>query len=363
MIGIHDRPGSFSDRWIAYCTQKGMPFRHVNCLASDVVAQCADLDGLLWHWSHGNPADELVARQIIAALESRGLVVFPNVATCWHFDDKVAQKYLLEAIGAPFIPTWVFTNVKDALQWVGQASWPKVFKLRCGAGSRNVRLVRSRAEAQALCRRAFGRGFPASASYFSDASVRLKRVQAKGQLLRKIVRLPWSFFHYLTLTASLPVQRGYIYFQEFLSGNTFDTRITIIGKRAFGYRRMNRANDFRASGSGDPSYQPDRIDKRCVEIAFKVADQLATQSVAFDFLFSPQQNPMIGEISYCYVASMVHACEGFWNNQGGWHKGHVWPEDAIIEDLLLALSSHRKGQVTHLATGESPLAPIRTLAL
>src|ERR1043166_3859612 len=117
------------------------------------------------------------------------------------------------------------------------------------------------------------------------------------------------------------------------------------------YRRMNRPNDFRASGSGNPSYQPDRIDKRCLQIAFRVAEQLATQSLAFDFLFGPQQDPMIGEISYCYVASMVHACEGFWNHQGAWQEGHVWPEHAIIEDLILALSLCGKGQVAQEAMG------------
>jgi len=155
MIGIHDRPGSFSGRWISYCTDKGIPFRRVDCLATDVVMQCDGLDGLLWHWSQDDPESILVARQIIASLERKGIIVFPNVNTCWHFDDKVAQKYLLEAIGAPLIPTWVFTNKEDALGWIEGTTWPKVFKLRCGAGSTNVRLVRSHSQAAALCRQAF----------------------------------------------------------------------------------------------------------------------------------------------------------------------------------------------------------------
>jgi len=65
-----------------------------------------------------------------------------------------------------------------------------------------------------------------------------------------------------------------------------------------------------------------------------VADRIGTQSLAFDFLFSPQQVPMIGEISYCYIASMVHDCEGYWDHQGVWHLGNIWPENAILEDML-----------------------------
>jgi glutathione synthase/RimK-type ligase-like ATP-grasp enzyme len=53
-----------------------------------------------------------------------GIVVYPSVATCWHYDDKVAQKYLLEAIGAPVIPTFISFNIADAKQWAKNAEYP-----------------------------------------------------------------------------------------------------------------------------------------------------------------------------------------------------------------------------------------------
>lgn len=339
MIGIHERPGSFSDRWIMFCTEKGIPFRCVNCLATDVVRQCEELDGLLWHWAQDEPASLLVARQILASLERKGLVVFPNVNTCWHYDDKVAQKYLLEAIGAPLIPTWVYTNEVDALRWIEGATWPKVFKLRCGAGSKNVRLVRSRSQAAALCRQAFGQGFPAAAGYLTDMQTRLRKTRTAHEFWERLARAPRTLQNVLALQRRKPRQQGYLYFQEFLPGNAFDTRITIIGDRAFGFMRLNRPNDFRASGSGSIVYEHEKIDKRCIEIAFRVADRIGTQSLAFDFLFNAQHEPMIGEISYCYMPSAVHACEGQWDHQGVWHPGHVWPEEAILEDMLVSMIS------------------------
>ncbi len=337
MIGIHDRPGSFSDRWITYCTDNKIPFRRVNCLATDIVAQCKGLDALLWHWF---PTDPLVARQIIASLETKKIVVFPNTNTCWHYDDKVAQKYLLEAIKAPLIPTWVFTNKEDAMQWIESATWPKVFKLRCGAGSTNVRLVRTRGEAWAICHQAFGRGFPAMFGYLNDMKTRLRKTTTVKKFWVRLTRAPQTLRNVLTLRRQMPLERGYLYFQEFLPNNAFDTRITVIGDRAFGFMRANRPNDFRASGSGSIVYEPEKLDKRCVEIAFQVADQIGTQSLAFDFLFNARNEPQIGEISYGYIGSAVHACPGQWDRQGIWHAGHVWPEHAIIDDVLAAVRNN-----------------------
>jgi len=339
MMGIHDRPGSFSDRWIAYCANRGIPYRIVNCLAPDVVRQCEGLDGVLWHWNQDDPSALLVARQVIAALEAKGLTVFPNIATCWHYDDKVAQKYLLEAIDAPLIPTWVFTNKGDALRWIENASFPKVFKLRCGAGSSNVRLVRSPREASALCRKAFGRGFPAMAGYLNDLQTRVRKTKTVRDIRLKIVRAPRSLLHFLAVRRQMQREKGYIYFQEFLPGNAFDSRITIIGNRAFGFMRMNRPNDFRASGSGSIVYDPTKVDKRCVEIAFRVARRIGAQSLAFDFLFTPRQKPEIGEISYCYLPGAIQACSGYWDRSGDWHEGHIWPEEAIMEDMVATVSS------------------------
>lgn len=334
MIGIHDQPGSFSDRWLAWCQEKQIPFRRLNCLASDIINQCSDLRAVLWHWTLVSLDAPLVARQIIASLEQAGLLVFPNTNTCWHYDDKLGQKYLLEAIGAPLIPTWSFIEPARAKEWIAEASWPKVFKLRCGAGAENVRLVSSRAEAEALCNRAFGTGFPASANYLYDASVRLRHTANWTAFWEKLKRAPRSIAETVRHRRHAPRQWGYVLFQEFMPANAFDTRVTIIGNRAFGAMRRNRPNDFRASGSGDCCFDPRQVDVRCVSIAFEVADRLGTQSLACDFLFDVERQPRICELSYCSVASPVYDCPGYWDENLNWHAGHFWPQDLIIEDLL-----------------------------
>jgi len=134
-----------------------------------------------------------------------------------------------------------------------------------------------------------------------------------------------------------PRQRGYVYFQEFLAGNDYDTRVTVIGNRAFGATRRNRPNDFRASGSGEASFDPGRIDRRCVEIAFQVVEKLKTQSLCLDLLFDANHQPRICEMSYCSVVWSVSNCPGYWDREFAWHEGQFWPQDLIIEDVMAAL--------------------------
>src|SRR5690554_2479023 len=135
-IAIHQRKGSFSDRWIEYCEKKNIEYITVNAFDNDIIKQVKECDVLMWHHHHGNFKDVLAAKKILFSLEHAGIKVFPNFNTAWHFDDKVAQKYLLEAIDAPMVPSYVFYDKEEALTWADQTSFPKVFKLKGGAGDR-----------------------------------------------------------------------------------------------------------------------------------------------------------------------------------------------------------------------------------
>jgi phosphoribosylaminoimidazole carboxylase (NCAIR synthetase) len=159
-IAIHERPGSFSDRWIEYCAANNIPFKTVNCHQSDIIQQLNDSWALMWHFHQSHIEDMLIAHAVIHAAEVMGIKVFPNTPASWHFDDKVSQKYLMEALGIPCVPSYVFVIQKDALQWASLVDYPKVFKLRNGAGSSNVRLDRNANEAKRLIKRAFATGFP-----------------------------------------------------------------------------------------------------------------------------------------------------------------------------------------------------------
>lgn len=333
-LAIHHREDSYSDRWIAYCDMHAIPYRVVNCLDSDIIEQLASSDALLWNWHHGDPREQLMARHVIMAAEARGATVFPSTSTCWHFDDKIAQKYLLEAIGAPLVPTYVFYGLKEALHWIDRASFPKVFKLRKGAGSSNVKLVHSPREARAIVKRAFSAGFSPTPDYGQDALKRYRAARRRGDLLDVVRRIPQVLARIRDSNRLMGREKGYAYFQDFIPDNDFDTRVTVIGDRAFGFTRNVRPGDFRASGSGDIVYDPRRVHQTCLEIAFEVTRKVGSQSMAFDFVLAENKQPMILEISYSYNAKAVHSCSGHWDDKLNWHEGNTWPQDAILIDLL-----------------------------
>ena len=60
----------------------------------------------------------------------------------------------------------------------------------------------------------------------------------------------------------------------FIPQNDFDIRVIVTGNKAIAIKRMNRKNDFRASGSGYILYDKNEIDIRCVKIAFEVNKKL-----------------------------------------------------------------------------------------
>ena len=331
-IGIHPTKDSFSDRWIAYCENNHIEWKPVDCYRADLIQELNDCDSLMWHFSQNSRGAVLFARQLIYSVEASGKKVFPDFNSVWHFDDKVGQKYLLEALSAPLAPTWIFYNKKDALEWAEQTEYPKVFKLRGGAGSQNVRLVRDRRNAERLIRKAFNCGFPAYDPYGSlKERWRMYRLGKTNKmdlvegLARFLISPPYSLIR--------GKERGYIYFQEFISGNDHDIRVIVIGKKAFAIKRMVRKNDFRASGSGNILYQKDQIDEATIKLAFGLSDRLKAQCVAFDFVYKDAE-PLLVEINYGFAPAGYDPCPGYWDNNLKWHEGGFNPYGWIVEDLV-----------------------------
>lgn len=345
LIAIHAQAGPFSTRWIERCSASGIAHRIVDCRSTTIIGELAGVDGLLWNWQHSSPEDQLVARQLLTAVEHVGIKVFPNALTSWHYDDKIAQKYLLEAVGAPIIPTYLFLNETDATTWIRAADFPKVFKLRSGAGSSNVQLVEDRADAYRLCRLMFGEGTGAeSGGYFADFRRKVRNTRGPAEFLGKLLRMRDSLHSIERRRQFLPLQRGYIYFQDYLGGNGFDTRITVIGSRAFAFLRMNRPGDFRASGSGSLVYGAERVNVDCVRVAFEVSRQLRADCLAMDFLMDSNSRPRIAEVSYSFAPSAVHGCLGHWDEELNWHAGHLHPEDCVLDDFVAQLVDPKSRQ-------------------
>ena len=335
-LAIHQSELGFHPRWASYCEQQGIPFKRVDCHASDIIEQLKDCSGLMWHHGQLTPGDLLVAEAILSALEHTGFKVFPDWRTAWHFDDKVAQKYLLEAIGAPLVQSWVFLDRDSALQWVNTTTFPKVFKLRGGAGSANVRLVSGRKEARKLVRLAFGAGF---SNYEPWASLqeRWRKYRLAKVSLLEVLKGVARIFRPPPFARILGRESGYVYFQEFMPENDSDTRIVVIDSKAFALKRFVRDNDFRASGSGNFAYAREEFDERCVEIAFQVTEQIGAQCAAYDFIFDANNQPKLIEVSYGFVKEVYDPCSGYWDRSMRWHEGPFNPQGWMVDVVVKAI--------------------------
>jgi glutathione synthase/RimK-type ligase-like ATP-grasp enzyme len=342
LIAIHTRTGAFAVEWLAYCRENGIPYKEVDCFASNIIDQLRDCRALFWHWEHSDYCAALFARQLIASAEEMGIEVFPGTPTTWHYDDKIGQKYLLEAIGAPLIPSHVFYDRDAALKWIDGVTFPRVWKLRGGAGSQNVHLARNRNEARRIVKKSFREGW--SNSRFHALKDRLwqfrrgKNLASFSNIGRGVVRaiIPHN------KNRRSPIQKDYVYFQDFIPENDFDIRVVVIGKRAFAIKRVVRKGDFRASGSGVIIYDLHQIPIDCVKTSFVVACALRSQSCAFDFV-KHKGSWLIIEISYAFSANAYRNCPGYWDEDLRWHARPVSPERFMIEDLLHRIETKQAG--------------------
>lgn len=332
-LAIHHRPGSFSDRWIAYCNQQNITYKIVNCFDNNIIKQLEDCDALLWHYSHAIYRDVVAAKKILFALEHAGIKVFPNFKTAWHFDDKVAQKYLLEAIDAPLVPSYVFYDKKEAINWANQTNYPKVFKLKGGAGSTNVKLVRTKTDCIKLINKAFGKGFSQynSLNGLKEGYYKYKKNKDLKELLKGFYRL----FFYPPFAKLSHKERGYVYFQEFIQNGGFDVRVVVVNGKAVSLKRLVRENDFRASGSGNLIFENDKIDINYIKKSFDLSEKLCTQSIAIDFIKSNEGKIYIVEISYGFpMENFLDEAAGFWDRKLRWHNENIELQNWMVESLI-----------------------------
>jgi uncharacterized protein Smg (DUF494 family) len=266
----------------------------------------------MWHFHHAMPADILFAKQLLYSVQLAGKVVFPDFDTMWHFDDKVGQKYLMEAAGAPLVNSYVFY-------------------------SQNVRLARTKSEAKHLVERAFGSGFRQYNPWISLKETIRKRDLGETTIL-DIVKAIVRLFYRNEYERFANREKGYVYFQDFIPGLTCDTRIIVVDNKVFAINRQVRKNDFRASGSHMPDYTIDLIDKKALKIAIEVTQKLKLQCGVYDFVHD-NGTPKIVEVSYGTSTFPYKLCPGYWDSELNFYEGEFdfcgWIVDAVVNQVII----------------------------
>lgn len=335
IVGIHTgqygkfRP--FIQKYEEILDFNGIEYIRLDSSDSDFWDKVKKVDLFIFRWGlHDWPKQ--LAQTILPIIENdMKIKCFPNQATCWHYDDKIREYYLLKQYNYPMINSNIFWDRKKAIEWAETTQYPKVFKLTGGAGSRSVILIKNKRQAKKHINLMFGKGtYPDSfknseSTYYKDVGLKKKIRKLGGNILRKLRHEDVSPFW--------KKHKNYVYFQDFMPNNEFDTRVSIVGEKAHAFRRFVRKNDFRASGSYKWDYDRSKINLEFIKIAFNISKSLNFQSMAYDFITDEEGKPALVEISYAYPDRAAFS-DGYWDEKLIWHKGKYSPQYFQLMDAL-----------------------------
>ncbi|MBN1154079.1 hypothetical protein JXB12_04080 [candidate division KSB1 bacterium] len=214
-------------------------------------------DAFIWRAKH-NPEIKNLARRFIYLFDQILRVpTYPNWHSYWHYDDKIAQYYLFQKYDVPTIPTHIFFQKDEAMEFTRHAEYPMIYKSAHGAGSSNVGLLKSKHQARRYINKIFGGGVR---TYFKSE-----------------------------------IQKGYVYLQDFLPDNEGDYRVVCDNRLAYGFFRRNRKNKPFASGSSLKEYID--IPEQVLDVAFDANRKMGFDIMSYDLLRNRDGRWVITEIS------------------------------------------------------------------
>ena len=327
-VGIHRDFGhndnTFAEVYSQILKNNNIPFRFLDVNDQGKFWEnLKDVTHFIFRWGQYDDEKNLSGSIMPVLFNNNGIKCFPDYNTSWHYDNKIAQNYLLYSNGFPQIETTVFWAKEKAFKYFENAKFPLVLKLSGGAGSSNVKLLQNKKQALKIANIIFSKGF--SNTGFQQ------------------ILSPYNYSYFKKMITSYiignkdywQINKNYILTQKYLPNNDYDTRVVTIGNRAIGFIRYNRPSDFRASGSGLFNLDPELVNKKCLKIAFNVSKKLKFQTMAYDFLFDEHNEPQICEISYTFSCGKPYTdCPGYWDDNLNWHEGKNWLEYYQLIDFL-----------------------------
>jgi len=326
---------NWSNVWIDYSKKHNLDFEVLSPYSSVIIPKLKDFDICLWHFSNYLYTDMVFARSILSTAKALGLSVFPDYGDSWHFDDKVAQSYLLDSIGSNIPKYWVFNKKNEAIDWLSKnANYPLVSKLKGGSGSHHVKLLSSKRLAIAYTKKMFSRGISPRPSFIFKANSNIRSSNTKSTFINRFKRIP-EFIRTLRNAKMFPNEKSYVYFQEFIPNASFDIKVVVIKDKISCFGRNVRVGDFRASGGGDVFYDKSILTKDLMEIAFETSAKINSDCMGYDFVIDERDNKYkIVEMSYGFSNEVLLGASGYFDREHVWHNSPLNAPIEILKNLL-----------------------------
>jgi glutathione synthase/RimK-type ligase-like ATP-grasp enzyme len=272
------------------CVFLNLPYKLIDINKNDWQRQLSGIDVFIWRIHLGDYEGLLQARIKLPIIEEIGIFCFPSSKMAWIYDDKISQTFIFEKDTIPTPSTFISCDEKDAMDFTCTTKYPLVFKTSTGASSSGVRLVNSISEGKKIVRKAFNAGIPLP-------SLIVRGIRKAGRLLK----VPT-----LSEFRMSPKSMRYVYFQEKIETDG-DLRITTFGNDIISvFKRLNRPNDFRASGSGRwQMVTVEQLPIQACDLALAISERQNYTCMAYDFLQNENQW-LVSEMSYSFLLNKIY---------------------------------------------------------
>lgn len=247
---------------------------------------------------------KLYIEDIVYALTLRGAIVIPEYMFLKAHHNKVFMEMLRDISDIDDIKNITsqhygafeefertFDHAKDSQPWV--------LKSAAGASSMGVRLSKSRKQLY---------------NYIKELSYSKEPLK---QRFKEILR-PLKYKGYIVPS----VHRHKFIIQNFISGLGNDWKVLVYGDRFFVVLRPNRANDFRASGSGKPKYKFGKnaeVPEGMLDFAYKIYSYYNVPMISLDIAYKDGKFYLI-EMQFVAFGNSGHhySKEYFMKENGKW---------------------------------------------
>lgn len=325
---------NWSLAWVAYCESNNIDYEIVNPYKNGVIKKLMGFDIILWHYSNYSFKDMLIAKNILFTLEENGKKVFPSFKDAWHFDDKLAETYLLESINAPIPESHYYYSKQSLEEDINNLNFPIIAKLRNGSGSHNVKLLKTKESLLLYSKRMFTKGISSAPSLIFKASSNIKSSRSLITFVNRAKRIP-EFLRSLSNAKKFNIERGYVYLQEFIPNDGYDLKVVVIGGKLSFIGRNIREGEFRASGSGDVFFDREKVTENVINSAFEASDKLGFKCMGYDYVINKNTGEgKIIEISYGFSHNALLEAKGYFDRSGIWHSQPLNAPEEILKNLL-----------------------------
>jgi glutathione synthase/RimK-type ligase-like ATP-grasp enzyme len=246
-------------------------------------------------------------------LEEQGAVVMPSHKYLKAHHDKVFMELIrmrfkeesLKTIKSKCYGSWV-----DALNYDG--NYPAVIKQASSSAGKGVFLATSRDEFKRMVKKA---GKIIIATGFRDLIFTLSKNLVK-KMVKKISPSRGKYVQYNTNPVSSP-----LVIQNFIQGLAGDYKVLYFGGRFYCMYRKNRANDFRASGSGQFFVVPEQEQQGLLDFARRLTLEIDFPIIGMDIGFDGQNYHLI-EFQMIHIGTSALQRSEFWHEyqDGKWIK-------------------------------------------